>query len=143
MKITSTHVWTSVMAAILSIISLKFLKVFAFISWSPIGWSKRFHMFTTTPSWFKWVLLGAICFLLFFILYMIALFTSKIPPTFSSLIITVIALFCIEWIIHMKADLTMTQFMKKLSIPFVCLFAIIIRFVIGTSVYMKKSFAND
>ncbi|WP_303965954.1 hypothetical protein [Sporosarcina ureae] len=140
MKITSTHVWTAVMAAVLAIISLKFLKVFKFIKWSPIGWTKKFHMFATYPSWLKWIILWAICFLLFFILYYLARLTFKIPPSVSSLIVTVIAIIFIEWIIHVKADLTMTQYIKKISIPFACLFAMIFRFVIGTSVYMKKTF---
>lgn len=139
MKITSTHVWTAVMAAVLSIISLKFLQVFKFIKWSPIGWTKKLHMLTTFPGWLKWVLLGVICFLLFFILYFIARLTFKIPPTVSSLIVTIIVIIFIEWMIHVKADLTMTQFIKKISIPFACLFAMIFRFVIETSVYMKKT----
>ncbi|PIC62760.1 hypothetical protein CSV79_15350 [Sporosarcina sp. P13] len=140
MKITATQFWTAAMAAFLTVISLKFLKVFKFIKWSPIGWTTKFQMFATTPAWFKWILLWVLCFALFFLLYSITLLTSKIPPSVTSLIVTVIALFCIEWIIHIKADLTMTQFIKKVSIPFACLLAIINRFVIGTSVYMKKSF---
>ncbi|MDV6377845.1 hypothetical protein ORD22_06155 [Sporosarcina sp. GW1-11] len=140
MKITATQFWTAAMAAVLSLISLKFLKVFKLIKWSPIGWTAKFQMFATTPAWFKWILLWGLCFALFFLLYTMTLFTSKIPPTVSSLVVTIIALFCIEWMIHIKADLTMTQFIKKVSIPFGCLLAIIIRFVIGTSVYMKKSF---
>ncbi|ARD46828.1 hypothetical protein SporoP37_00710 [Sporosarcina sp. P37] len=140
MKITSTHVWTAIMAAVLSVIALKFLKVFKFIKWSPVGWTKKFQMFAETPGLVKWILLWVICFVLFFILYFIARLTFKIPPTLSSLIVTVIAIFFIEWMIHVKADLTMTQFIKKISIPFACLFAMIFRFVIGTSVYMRKTF---
>lgn len=140
MRITATHFWTALMAAVLSIFSLKFLQVFKFIKWSPVGWSERLHIFTTTPGWFKWTLLGIVCFVLFFLLYMIALFTSKIPPSVSSLIITIIALIFIEWAIHVNAELTMKHFLKKLSIPFACLLAMVVRFVIGTSVYMRKTF---
>ena len=140
MKITSTHVWTAIMAATLSIIALKFLRVFKFIKWSPLGWTKRFHMFTEAPGWVKWIIVWIICFILFFIIYFIARLTFKIPPTLTSLIITVVAILIIEWMIHVKADLTMIQFIKKISIPFACLFAMIFRFVIGTSVYMKKTF---
>ncbi|MBY0220891.1 hypothetical protein [Sporosarcina aquimarina] len=140
MRITATHFWTALMAAVLSIFSLKFLRVFKFIDWSPVGWSERLHIFTTTPGWFKWTLLGIVCFVLFFLLYMITLFTSKIPPSVSSLIITIIALIFIEWAIYVNAELTMKQFLKKLSIPFACLLAMVIRFVIGTSVYMRKTF---
>ncbi|WP_153732930.1 hypothetical protein [Sporosarcina obsidiansis] len=140
MRITSTHVWTAVMAAFLSTFSLKFLQVFKFIKWSPIGWSERLHMFTTTPVWFKWGLLWIVCFVIFFLLYLIALFTSKIPPSLSSIVFTVIMLVFIEWMVHVKGDLSITQFIKKMSIPFAALLAMIIRFVIGTSVYMRKTF---
>ena len=140
MKITSTHGWTAIAAAFLSVIELKFLKVFKLIGWSPLGWTKRFQMFAMAPGWTKWILLWMICFMLFFVLYFIARFTTRIPPSLSSIILTLVAIFLVEWMIHVKADLTMMQFAKKLSIPFACLFAIIIRFVIGTSVYMKKTF---
>ncbi|WP_301108259.1 hypothetical protein [Sporosarcina sp.] len=140
MRITATHVWTAVMAAVLSVFSMKFLHIFKFIKWSPIGWTKRFHLFVDSPVWVKWLLLGVICFVLFFLLYMITLFTYKIPPVISSLVFTAIAIFAIEWTIYVKPDLTMAQFIKKLSIPFACLLAMIIRFVIGTSVYMRKTF---
>lgn len=140
MKITSTHSWTAAMAALLSIVSLKCLKVFSFIKWSPIGWTAKFQLFSTTPTLMKWMMLWLLCFVLFFLLYSVALFTTKIPPTVSSLLATALLLFAIEWMIHIKADLTMTQFMKKVSIPFACLLAIIVRFVVSTSVYTKKTF---
>ncbi|WP_153722357.1 hypothetical protein [Sporosarcina cascadiensis] len=139
MRITTTHVLTALMAAVLSVFSMKFLQVFKFIKWSPIGWTKRFHLFIDSPEWVKWLMLGIICFVLFFLLYMIALFTYKIPPVISSLVFTAIAIFAIEWTIYVKPDMTMAQFIKKLSIPFACLLAMIIRFVIGTSVYVRKT----
>lgn len=140
MHITSTHIWTALAASALSLVLLKFLKVFHFIRWSPIGWSKRIYAFTDAPDWAKWVLIGAVCFIFFFLLYMIALFTANIPITLTSLLFTVLAVVSVEWMIYAKPDLTVMQFMKKLSIPFACLFAIVIRFVVGTSVYMKNTF---
>lgn len=140
MRITLTHILTALTAALIAILSLKFLQVFHFIKWSPIGWSERYHLFTDGSVWFKWSLLLFFCFLLFFLLYMIGLFTSAIPPSLTSIVLAVAALLLIEWLIYASPGLTAAQFLKKVSIPFGALLAMIVRFVVGTSVYIRKTF---
>lgn len=140
MRITLTHFLTALTAAVIAVFSLKFLQVFHFIKWSPVGWAERYHLFTDGSVWFKWSLLLFFCFLLFFLLYMIALFTSAVPPSLTSIILAAGAVLFIEWLIYASPDLTAAKFLKKVSLPFGALLAMIVRFVVGTSVYMRKMF---
>lgn len=140
MKMPATQFWTSLVAAVATVVLLKFLKVFNFIKWSPIGWSKRYKLFTTEPALVKWVILCIAFFLLFLILYSISSWMYMLPPSVASILITLILIAAIEWGVHGISDVTVTEFLKNVSIPFAAILAVILRFVVGTSIYMKRSF---
>lgn len=49
-----TLLWTAFVAAVLSALSLKFLKTFHFVSWSPIGWTKKWNILEGDSALLKW-----------------------------------------------------------------------------------------
>lgn len=134
--INKTLLWTAFFSALFTVLSLKFLHLFNFISWSPIGWTKKGMMFASTHIVFHWALLFIILTVVFAILYFVVSFTTSIPPSVTSLIITILAVFAIEWTIG--SPKTPFDAIKSLSIPFLSIIAIVLRFITGTAVFMKK-----
>lgn len=134
--INQTLLWTAVLAAFLTTLSLKLLHFFNFIRWSPIGWAKRWEPFTKLDSLTKWIYLFVALFLVFAVVYLAASFTASIPPSVTALIIGIIVVLGIEWSID--SPKTPMSAIKSISIPFFSVMAIIFRFVTGTAVFMKK-----
>ncbi|MGN7387810.1 hypothetical protein [Sporosarcina sp. SAFN-015] len=135
---TKTMIWTTIFAALFTTGALKFLHFFNFIKWSPVGWGKKWLVFGSTNEGWKWALLFIFLLLAFGIFYVFSRATSKIPPALTAICISVIAAIAIEWIIYTPQSLT--EGLKKLSIPFLSTLAIVSRFITGTAVYMKKTF---
>lgn len=133
---TPTLLWTALVAGLLTALSLKFLKVFHFIKWSPLGWSKKWNILTTESAILKWFVLIIVLIVVFVALYSIFHLTSKIPPSITSITLAVICVCAVEWSIS-RPD-SIASALKSVSIPFLCLIAIITRFVVGTSVFMKN-----
>ncbi|REB10048.1 hypothetical protein DVB69_04380 [Sporosarcina sp. BI001-red] len=131
-----TLFWTALVAALLTALSLKFLKVFHFVKWSPLGWSKKWDILATESPIVKWFVLIIVLVLIFIVLYSILQVTSKIPPSITSIVLALLLVCAVEWTIS-RPDSIGSAF-KSVSIPFLCLIAIITRFVVGTSVYMKN-----
>ncbi|WP_432355355.1 hypothetical protein [Sporosarcina sp. A2] len=130
-----TLFWTALMAAVATALSLKFLKVFHFVSWSPIGWISKSSILSGVSPLIKWFVLGMALVILFLVLYSALQFTSTIPPSITSIVLALVFVCAIEWTIS-KPDSVMGS-IKSISIPFLCLIAIITRFVVGTAVFMK------
>ena len=40
-----TLLWTALFGALFTTIALKFLQLFNFINWSPVGWAKKWQLF--------------------------------------------------------------------------------------------------
>ncbi|MDW0108928.1 hypothetical protein [Sporosarcina aquimarina] len=133
-----TLLWTAFVAAALSAISLKFLKTFHFVYWSPIGWTKKWNILEGDSPLLKWAVMVVMLFVLFLVLYMIMLFTTRIPPSVTSILVAVILVCATEWMISSPGSLGGA--VKSISIPFLCIAAIITRFVTGTAVFMQKEF---
>lgn len=133
-----TMVWTTLVAALFTLGALKFLHFFNFINWSPVGWGKKWLLFGSSDEGWKWAILFIILFIAFGLFYGLSRAASNIPPAITALAVSVIAAFAIEWIIY--SPQTFTEGVKKLSIPFFSILAIVSRFITGTAVYMKKTF---
>ena len=97
--INKTLVWTALVGAFFTTIALKFLQIFNFISWSPVGWAKKWQLFPTAHFTIKWALLFVALVLLYAIVYFAVSFTTSIPPSITALIIGVIVVFAVEWTI--------------------------------------------
>ncbi len=131
-----TLLWTAFFSALFTALSLKFLHLFNFINWSPIGWAEKGMLFASTHVVIQWALLFILLIVAFAILYFAVSFTTSIPPSVTSLIITLIAVFAIEWTIGSPE--TPIDAIKSVSIPFLSIIAIVLRFITGTAVFMKK-----
>lgn len=134
--INKTLVWTAFFSALFTVLSLKFLHLFNFISWSPVGWAEKGMLFASTHVVIHWLLLFVILLVTFAIIYFAMSFTTSIPPSVTSLILAVLAVFTIEWTIG--SPKTPFDAFKSLSMPFLAIIAIVLRFITGTAVFMKK-----
>ncbi|WP_342505171.1 hypothetical protein [Sporosarcina sp. FSL K6-2383] len=134
--LNKTLLWTAFFSAIFTALSLKFLHLFNFISWSPIGWVEKGMLFESAPIVIQWGLLFIVLIVTFAILYFAVSFTTSIPPSISALAIAIIAVFAIEWTI--TSPKTPFDAIKSVSIPFLSIIAIVLRFLTGTAVFMKK-----
>ena len=134
--ITKTLGWTAFFSALFTAMSLKFLHLFNFINWSPVGWAKKGQLFGSAHFTMKWAVFFVILFIVFALLYIAVSFTASIPPSITALIIGIIAVFAIEWTIG--SPKTPLDAIKSVSIPFLAVIAIVLRFITGTAVFMKK-----
>lgn len=131
--------YTSVFAALVMTLSLKFLHFFKFIKWSPVGWSKKWNLFPAEHIMHyivNWLLLIVALSILFAILYVLLSFLDKVPPSISALILALLFVHVVEWFINKPESLI--QMIRSLSIPFLAISAIVFRFISGTAVYRKE-----
>ncbi len=128
-----TLFYTAFFSAIIMVISLKFLELFSFIKWSPIGWGENASLFSTMHFTVKWGLLFIGLFVVFILLYIIMYYLHAIPPAMSAIFFTVLGVFLVEWLIHDSTSIR--EFMQSLSIPLLSVTAIILRFISGTAVF--------
>lgn len=135
---TKTMIWTTIVAALFTLGALKFLHFFNFIKWSPVGWGKKWLLFGSDDEGWKWAILFITLVIVFGLFYGLSRVTANIPPAITAIVVSIIAAVAIEWIIY-SPD-TFTEGIKKLSIPFISILAIVSRFITGTAVYMKKTF---
>ncbi|CAM3123334.1 hypothetical protein FITA111629_04965 [Filibacter tadaridae] len=132
----TTVAWTAIVGALLMAVGLKFLHVFKFINWSPVGWSKKWKVFESAHFSVKWALLILALMIIIALLYVALSFTYSIPPSITSIIAGIIIVFIVEWSIGSPE--TPGAALKSISIPFFVMIAITCRFVVGTAVFMKK-----
>lgn len=134
--INKTLIWTALIGAFFTTIALKFLQSFNFISWSPVGWAKKWQLFASAHFTIKWALLFVTLVLLYIIVYFAVSFTTSIPPSITALIIGIIVVFAVEWTIG--SPKTPLEAIKSISLPYFAVMAIVFRFITGTAVFMKK-----
>lgn len=131
--VNQTFFYTAFFSAIIMTISLKFMELFSFIHWSPIGWGEKASLFSTLHFSVKWGLLFLGLFLLFLAIYMIMFHLHAIPPAMSAIFFTVVGVVGVEWLI--QGSKTPWEMMQAISIPFLSVTAIILRFISGTAVF--------
>ncbi|MBE1553774.1 hypothetical protein [Sporosarcina limicola] len=134
--INNTLIWTSIISAFFTVLALDFLRLFKFISWSPIGWSKKWQLLASAHFSIKWALLFVALTLIFALLYIVVSYTTSIPPSVTSILIGIVVVFAIEWTI--ATPKTPLSTIKSISLPFFAIMAIVLRFITGTAVFMKK-----
>jgi hypothetical protein len=134
--IDKTFLYTSLFSALFTTLSLKFLQMFSFVKWSPIGWADKWPQVDSYHYSIKWALLFIGLFIIFAILYILSSFTGAIPPSLSAIIIGLIGIIILEWIIsEPRSPLAV---FKTISYPFLAIIAITLRFITGTATFMRK-----
>ncbi|WP_203246937.1 hypothetical protein [Sporosarcina beigongshangi] len=134
--LNKTLLWTAFFSALFTALSLKFLHLFNFISWSPVAWVNKGIPFATGSIVFEWLFLFVLLLVVFALLYIAVSFTTSIPPSITSLMIAILTVFAIEWTIG--SPKTPFDAIQSVSIPFLAIIAIVLRFLTGTAVFMKK-----
>ncbi|GKV68104.1 hypothetical protein NCCP2716_06020 [Sporosarcina sp. NCCP-2716] len=129
-----TFFWTAAVAGLFSALSLKFLHIFHFVSWSPVGWMDRFVFLTKQPSAVKWTVFILLLFVLHAMLYGLFTAASQLPPSVMAILMAIIVVCAVEWAVTPPASLKSAY--RAVSIPLLALAAIIMRFVSGTAVFM-------
>lgn len=130
-----TYIATSIVTAAVFTFILLFLKVFKFITWSPIGWTTRYHVLTTAPTGIKWMFLAFGIFLVILILLKLFSFTTRINPVFTSVLAGVLIWVLLEWLIRYDFSF----FKKSSSLPFLAMVILFSRALAETSVFYQRS----
>lgn len=128
-----TFFYTTLFSTITMLISLKFLELFSFIQWSPIGWGQESSVMPTMHFTVKWGLLSIALFVVFMLLYIVMFYLHAIPPAISAIFFTVLLVFSVEWVISEAK--TPMELLQAISIPLLATTAIILRFISGTAVF--------
>lgn len=131
-----TFVYTTLFSALFMSISLKFMQLFSFIKWSPIGWAKKWDLFATAHFAVKWGILFLVLVIIFAILYMMVSFFDSIPAALTALFISVIGIIAVEWFI--SESKSPEELFKSISIPLLSVTAIVLRFIVGTAVFHRE-----
>lgn len=131
MQITA---WTSLVSAVFFAVMLKLLQLFHLIKWKPIGFAKRWGLEVGTVG--KWVLLIVALFVMALVLYLIMQYVTRVPAVFTSFVIGLALAIVTEWIIFdYPAEY---ESFKKLSIPFMVMVIITLRFIFETAAYTRR-----
>jgi len=127
---------TSLAAAIVTTLLCKFLDYFHFIKWNPIGYTQTFQFLKGSNVYIKWIILFLLIWGICFLLYYVSLLFAKIPVSITSIAVGLILAITLEWII-LDGD-SIEKTIKKLSIPFICIVVIIVRFVMESSIFHSQ-----
>ena len=132
---SKTLLYTSLFSALFTLVSLSFLKLFSFIEWSPVGWTDKLEI-DNAHFMIKWGLLFVGLFILFVFIYIISSLLSIVPPSILAISFSVIGIFILELSIgnhHSFIDIV-----QETSYSFLGVIAIVLRFITGTAVFMRK-----
>jgi len=99
---------------------------------SPIGWSKKYHVFSDSHVFVKWFILWIIILAIAGILYAFAELLKKIRTDFMSLILAVVFVWGIEWSVQK------TIYIHKFSIPLAVVIAIHLLWILETASYHAR-----
>lgn len=131
-----TFVYTTLFSALFMALSLKFMELFSFIKWSPIGWAERSVYFEPLHFTIKWGMLFLGLMVIFAVIYIIISFLDSIPPAVSALFISILGIVVLEWFI--SEPKTPIEVIKSVSLPLLAITAIVLRFIAGTAVFYKE-----
>lgn len=134
--INKTFVYTSIFSAIFMTLSLSFMQLFNFIKWSPVGWAKKWSLLSSAHYSIKWLLLFLAMVIIFAVFYILFSFLDAIPPAVLALSFGMVGIIVLEWFI--SEPKTPIGVIKSISVPLAAITAIVLRFISGTAVFMRK-----
>ncbi|MFJ8262106.1 hypothetical protein ACIQ4I_09150 [Rummeliibacillus sp. NPDC094406] len=124
--------WTIFCSSITCILSLKLLKTFSFMKFSPIGWTKKYHVFSDSHVLVKWFMLWVLLLAIASILFALGELLKKIRMDMMSLVVAVIIVWGIEWSVQK------TVYIHKFSVPLAVIVAIHLLWIFETASYHAK-----
>lgn len=126
---------TAVAAALVFTISLKGMHLFKLIKWNPIRFLQKVEKMEWTPL-ACWIVLFFILFALAYVLltlFQLSIFRS---PLVVSIVFGLVLAFLVEWQVR-NLPIEWTS-IKKLSVPFLVLLLIVMRFLTETAHSIRK-----
>lgn len=129
--------WTSIVSAVSFTVCLRLLQLFSIIHWSPIGWSKHWHLFSGHTPLFKWTTLAVMMFVLAIVIYFLSELCIAIRADIAAMGLSIILLFVLQWGMFGTVEL------KKVSIPIFVIIAMHLRFIVETAMFHKKAESLD
>lgn len=126
---------TAVAAALVFTISLKGMHLFKLIKWNPIRFLQKIEKMEWTPL-ACWIVLFFILFAVAYVLltlFQLSIFRS---PLVVSIVFGLVLAFLIEWQVR-NLPIEWTS-IKKLSVPFLVLLLIVMRFLTETAHSIRK-----
>lgn len=131
-----TFAYTTLFSSLFMVFMLKFLHLFSFIKWSPIGWEKKWSAFSSVHDLVKWAILFLLLILVFAALYILTSFLESVSPAVLAIVISVIGMIAVEWLI--SEPKTPFEVIQSMSIPLLSVTAITLRFIAGTAIFFKE-----
>lgn len=126
---------TAITVSLFITVSLKFLHIFHFITWNPISFLKHIT-YMEWSTFEKWAILFLLLSVVAVAIYFIAQTVLGKSPLAFSLIVGLIIAIAIEWnVLDLSLELSS---LKKISIPFVVIILMALRFVAETAQYMRN-----
>lgn len=132
----SMFVYTTLFSALFMTLMLKFMHLFSFIKWSPVGWAKKGALFANLHVTVQWGILFLSFVVLFALIYVCVSFLNSIPAAIPSLLISVFGVIFVEWVIGDKQS--PMEVLRSISIPLLSITAIVLRFIVGTAVFHRE-----
>lgn len=131
-----TFIYTTLFSALFMAISLKFMELFSFIKWSPIGFLKNENFLPKLHFTIQWGIFYLILCVVFACLYIAFFFLASIPPSVPAILFSLLGVLLIEWFIDSAR--TPMETIQSLSIPFLSIVLITLRFISGTASFNKE-----
>lgn len=126
---------TAVVAAMVFTVSLKGLHLFHLVKWNPIHFLQKVEKFEWT-TFACWVVLFFILFAVAYVLLVIFQLPIFVSPLVVSLVFGLVMALVIEWQVR-NLPIEWTS-IKKLSVPFIVLLLISMRFLTETAYTIRK-----
>lgn len=129
---------TSLVAACALTLLLKGLHLFHFITWRPVGFVEKWGI-EGAATLEKWFLLLVLCFFAALLLYGVFRFLP-VRADIMSVLLGVVFAVTIEWLIF-RYPFEASSW-KQLSIPFIVIMILFMRFIIETAVFARNNLAR-
>ncbi len=126
---------TAVVIALVFTVSLKGLHLFKLIKWNPIHFLQKVEKFEWTTL-ACWMVLFFILFAVAYVLLVVFELPIFISPLVVSLVFGLVLAFVVEWQVR-NLPIEWTS-IKKLSVPFIVLLLISMRFLTETAHSIRK-----
>lgn len=102
------------------------------MKFSPIGWTKKYHVFSDSHVLVKWFILWVFLVAIAAILYGMAKLLKMVRMDFMSLVVAVMIVWGIEWSVQN------TIYIHKFSIPLAVVIALHLLWIFETASYHAK-----
>lgn len=128
----NVYLWTVLFSSLTFILSLKILDWFSFMKLSPIGWAKKWHIFSDSHSLVKWFILWIFVVIIAAVLFAIAELLKKVRMDIVAIFLAIVIVWLIEWSVQH------TFYIRHFSIPLAVVIGLHLLWIFETATYHAK-----